>query len=219
MSFLFVSEVADSLSSPGGTRHRNNPIARYKSPEPVLRNGLFCPRNLYEGYGLITYKDITLSYADLIRQVSIATDSLRSEAKSLYDCFVDSLSLVEPFIKDANGEKRPIVTIEQRSGGGGDYVRRSSAALESPDASNIAFRLCIVLDYSPPRVSILPVYASLSHSDGIIRVGLSLSGTDEAASVFYVSRGGEKDRYNEVAECIKSLVMKGISDRKPDISV
>lgn len=168
---------------------------------------------------MITYKDITLSYADLIRQISIATDLLRSEAKSLYDCFIGSLSLTEPFIKDADGEKRPIVTIEQRSGDGGDYVRRSSAALESPDASNIAFCLCIMLDYSPPRVSIIPVYVSLSHSDGMIKVGLSLSVAGEAASVFYVSRGGEKDRYNEVAECIKSLVMKGISDRKPDISV
>ncbi|EBU3913278.1 hypothetical protein CWK15_17960 [Salmonella enterica] len=181
--------------------------------------GFFVPATCMRVMVLITYKDITLSYADLIRQISIATDLLRSEAKSLYDCFVDSLSLAEPFIKDANGEKRPIVTIEQRSGDGGDYVRRSSAALESPDASNIAFCLCIMLDYSPPRVSIIPVYASLSHSDGMIKVGLSLSVADEAARVFYVSRGGEKDRYNEVAECIKSLVMKGISDRKPDISV
>ncbi|EBE1690083.1 hypothetical protein M8C91_003705 [Salmonella enterica] len=178
-------------------------------------------RNLYEDDNLITYKDIALSFTELTRQRSIAIDSLRSEAKSLYECFVDSLllPLEERAIKDERGDKRSIASIEQRSGGTGDYVRRSPLALESPDANDIAFRMCVILDYTPPRISILPVYVMLSHDGGMIKVRLSLSEMDEAASVFYVSRGGEKDRYDETAECIKNLLMKGISDRRPNISV
>ncbi|EAA8037435.1 hypothetical protein JRK10_004884 [Salmonella enterica] len=174
-------------------------------------------RNLHEDDNLITYKDIALSFTELTRQRSIAIDSLRSEAKSLYECFVDSLAL--PLEGRVIKDERAVASIEQRSGGTGDYVRRSPLALESPDANDIAFRMCVILDYTPPRISILPVYVMLSHDGGMIKVRLSLSEMDDEASVFYVSRCGEKDRYDETAECIKNLLMKGISDRRPNIPV
>lgn len=166
-----------------------------------------------EDDALVTYKNIVQSYADLQKHNAMVRDALRKEAKDLLECYIRSLSLESRVINTANGKKE-IVSIEQVRGNG-EFVECSPLALGMSSDGDMSFRICMIIATLPQGNTIIPAYIQIELYEGMIKVELSLSNSkSERHAEIYVTRGDDVERYNEVAEHIKGMMMQFIADQK-----
>ncbi|ASD86139.1 hypothetical protein K1077_000147 [Salmonella enterica] len=161
---------------------------------------------------LTTYKDIVQSYADLQKRNAMTRDTLRKEAKDLFECYVSSLNLESRVIDTAQG-KRGIVSVEQDRQND-RYVECSPLALDISPDNTMEFRISLIIATSPKGTTLIPAYIQFGLCEGMVKVVLSLSNSkSDRHAELYVSSGEGVDRYSEVAEYIKGMMMQFIADQ------
>lgn len=161
---------------------------------------------------LTTYKDITQSYAELQKCNAMTRDTLRREAQDLYECYTSSLNLDSQVINTAHG-KREVVSIEQDRKNEG-YTECPPLTLDMSTNGTIEFRIGLIVAATPRGNTIIPAYVQIGLSEGMVKVILSLSNSkSDRHAELYVTSGEGVDRYSEVAEYIKDMMMQFIADQ------
>ncbi len=174
---------------------------------------MFIFHTFQEDNVLVTYKSIVQSYADLQKHNAMMRDTLRKEAKDLIECYIRSLDMDSRVINTAKGKKE-IVSIEQMARSG-EYTECSPLALDMSSSGTLAFRVCMIIASLPQGNTIIPAYIQIELYEGMIKVELSLSNNkSDRRAELYVTRGDDVERYTEVAEHIKGMMMQFIADQK-----
>ncbi|HAF2461781.1 TPA: hypothetical protein G9F28_005551 [Salmonella enterica] len=76
------------------------------------------------------------------------------------------------------------------------------------------FRISLIIATSPKGTTLIPAYIQFGLCEGMVKVVLSLSNSkSDRHAELYVSSGEGVDRYSEVAEYIKGMMMQFIADQ------
>lgn len=176
---------------------------------------MFIFHTVQEDKLLTTYKDIVQSYADLQKRNAMTRDTLRKEAKDLFECYVSSLNLESRVIDTPQG-KRGIASVEQNRQND-RYVECSPLALDISPDNTMEFRISLIIATSPKGTTLIPAYIQLGLCEGMVKVVLSLSNSkSDRHAELYVSSGEGTGRYSEVAEYIKGMMMQFIADQSTE---
>ncbi|HBA8915234.1 TPA: hypothetical protein J1246_004474 [Escherichia coli] len=167
-----------------------------------------------EGMVLIKYSDITRAYGELMKHNTLTRDNMRKEAADLLSCFTGSLETESLTIRTMQGKEKSLVVMEQ-VWPDGEYRECSPASLDMVDPDTLAFRIKMVVDVTPRECICIPAYVQMKPCNGRTEIKLSLSNdrSDRHAEL-YVPRCGGTERYGEVCEYIKGMMLQFIADQR-----
>lgn len=163
---------------------------------------------------LIKYNDITRAYGELMKHNNLTRDNMRKEAADLLSCFIGSLETESLTIRTMQGGEKALVVMEQ-VWPDGKYHECSPVALDMDDPDTLAFRIKMVVDVTPRECIYIPAYIQMKPCNGRTEINLSLSNdrSDRHAEL-YVPRCGSAERYGEVCEYIKGMMLQFIADQR-----
>lgn len=163
---------------------------------------------------MITHNDMQTAYDEVIRHNALIQDALRREVKLLRDCYVRSLGGEDVSSCGVQSDMERLVRIEQTDESG-KYEKCPPSCLSMNNDGAIAFRMCTLINGTPTGNLFIPAYITMAYYENLIKVGMSISNSrSNKQAELYVSRGEEPERYEEVADYIKGMIMRFIADQK-----